>query len=134
MAKLLQIKDWRPRSPGRCEQETYNSPTISIANLETPRARKPRAPGWPLFPCRSGKQPLLERLRVDPVLERALAVDLDDRDVVLVVLVQVAGPTDVDLAELEGDLSPQGENGGLRRPAQGTSLARVQHDPVHVGA
>src|SRR5438105_12383290 len=65
------------------------------------------------------------------MLERALSVDLDHRDVVLVVLVQLARPADVHLAELEGDLPAESEDDCLRLLAQGASVAGVEDDLAH---
>ena len=64
------------------------------------------------------------------MFEGALSVDLHHRDVVLVLLVQLARPSDVDLAELERHLPAHGEDGRFCRAAQGAPLARIEDDLV----
>src|SRR5438552_8992379 len=86
-----------------------------------------KPPGPRSHPRRSA-QPCLRRRGVHPMLDGPLSVDLDHWDVVLVFFVQLAGPADVDLAELERQLAAHGENRRLRRAAQGASLARVEDD------
>ncbi len=64
------------------------------------------------------------------MFEGALSVDLHHRDVVLVLLVQFARPSDVDLAELERHLPAHGEDRRFCRAAQGAPLARIEDDLV----
>src|SRR5437660_5029268 len=52
-------------------------------------------------PALGSAQPFLQHRGIHAMLEGALSVDLHYRDVVLVLLVQLARPSDVDLAELE---------------------------------
>jgi len=64
------------------------------------------------------------------MLEGAFSVDLDHRDVMLVLFIQLARPSDVDLAELERYLPAHGEDRRFCSAAQGAPLARIEDDLV----
>ena len=69
-----------------------------------------------------------ERLRLDEVRERALAVDLDDRQQLAVSRLQLRVARDVDLVQLEPRVGLRGADDALRRCAEVAALGVVQDD------
>jgi hypothetical protein len=92
-------------------------------SLSLPDARDGRNPS-----SRLCKDPLAERLGVDEPGEGALAVDLDDRQVLAVPRLELRIAADVDHLELERHLAPDGVDGLERRVAEVAAGSGVDAD------
>src|SRR2546423_11011530 len=94
-----------------------------------PRRRDSRTLGFGATLCSEAAP---EALGLDVVDERALAVDLDDREELAVPGLEVVIPRDVDLAQVEAELLAQ--RGELRpRPLAEVAPLRVVEDNVGPG-
>ena len=82
---------------------------------------------------RPPQEPAAEAFRLDVIDERALAVDLDDRDQFAIAGLQVVVAGDVDFAQLEVELLAQLGELRPRALAQMAPLRAVQNDlrPVY---
>ena len=69
-----------------------------------------------------------ERIGLDEVRERPLAVDLDDRQPLAVAGLELGVAADVDLLELEPELVPRGVDDALRGRAEVAALGVVEDD------
>jgi hypothetical protein len=69
-----------------------------------------------------------ERIRRDEVGERALALDLDHREQLAVLGLQLGLSADVDLLELEAELGLRRLDDTARRRAQVAALGGVEDD------
>ena len=91
------------------------------------------SPASPAETSRPPQEPAAEAFRLDVIDERALAVDLDDRDQFAIAGLQVVVACDVDLAQLEVELLAQLGELRPRALAQMAPLRAVQNDlrPVY---
>ena len=69
-----------------------------------------------------------ERLGLDEVRERTLAVDLHNRDPLAVVAFELRVAGDVDLLQLEAELVPRGVDDPLRRRAEMAVFGVIEDD------